>query len=162
MSAIPALAFRRTLGHLPTGVTVITAHGPDGPIGMAANSVTSLSLQPPMILFCPANSSKTWPALRDVGTFCVNVMSGHHEAVTRQFAARGVDRFQGVSWTPRPAGPGLADAVAWIECKLHHEHAAGDHIIAIASVLAVEAVSDRSPLVFFQGRYGCFGERRGG
>lgn len=150
--------FRNVLAHLPTGVTVITAHGPDGPVGMAANSVTSVSLDPPLILFCPAKASTTWPKLRAAETFCVNVMAGHHEELTRRFALRETDRFAGLDYERRPSGPALSDAVAWIECRLRDEHDAGDHTIVVADVLAIEATSaaDLDPLVFFRGRYGSF------
>jgi flavin reductase (DIM6/NTAB) family NADH-FMN oxidoreductase RutF len=149
-------AFRHVLGHLPTGVTIVTAHGPDGPAGMAANSVTSVSLDPPLILVCPAKSSTTWPSIRAAGRFCVNVMAGHHEDLCRRFARRGTDRFAGISWTDRPTGPALDDAVAWIECDVRDEHDAGDHTIVVAGVVAIEAASDAEPLVFFRGRYGTF------
>jgi flavin reductase (DIM6/NTAB) family NADH-FMN oxidoreductase RutF len=148
--------FRQVLAHLPTGVTVISAHGDAGPVGMAANSVTSVSLDPPLILFCPAKTSSTWPKIRAAGAFCVNVMAGHHEQVTRQFAAKEADRFTGVDHTHRPTGPALCDAVAWIECTLHDEHEAGDHTIAVARVVAIEAASGVEPLVFFRGNYGSF------
>jgi flavin reductase (DIM6/NTAB) family NADH-FMN oxidoreductase RutF len=150
--------FRDVLGHLPTGVTVIAAHGADGPVGMAANSVTSLSLDPPLVLFCPAKSSSTWPKLRDAGAFCINVMAGHHEELTRQFAAKEADRFAGVDYTGRETGPALSDAVAWVECRLRDEHDAGDHTIVVADVVAIEAtaVGAVEPLVFFKGQYGSF------
>jgi len=153
--------FRQVLAHLPTGVTVIAAHGEQGPVGMAANSVTSVSLDPPLILFCPAKSSSTWPKIRAAGSFCVNVMAGHHEEVTRQFAAKEADRFSGVDYEHRPTGPALADAVAWIECSLHDEHDAGDHTIVVGRVVAIEAASavDVEPLVFFRGSYGSFRAR---
>lgn len=148
--------FRRVLAHLPTGVTVIAAHGDNGPVGMAANSVTSVSLDPPLILFCPAKSSSTWPKIRAAGSFCVNVMAGHHEGVTRQFAAKEADRFSGVDFASRPTGPALPDVAAWIECTLDAEHDAGDHTIVVARVVAIEAGTDVEPLVFFRGTYGSF------
>jgi flavin reductase (DIM6/NTAB) family NADH-FMN oxidoreductase RutF len=123
---------------------------------MAANSVTSVSLDPPLILFCPAKSSGTWPEIRHHGCFCVNVMAGHHEAAVRQFAVKGVDRFEGVTWTRRATGPALDDALAWIECEIRDEHDAGDHTIVVAQVASLEAASAGTPLVFFQGRYGRF------
>ena len=149
--------FRQVLAHLPTGVSVITAHGADGPAGLAANSVTSVSLDPPLVLFCPARTSTTWPTIRNAGAFCINVMAGHHEAVTRRFAAKAVDRFAGLDYEDRPSGPALNDALAWIECRLEHEHEAGDHTIAVARVLAIEAAPALAdPLVFFRGGYGSF------
>ena len=156
--------FRRVLGHLPTGVTVVTAFTPEGPAGLAANSVTSVSLDPALVLFCPAKSSETWPALREAGSFCVNVMAGGHAEVTRRFAQKGIDRFAGVEWVTRPTGPGLVDAVAWVECRLRQEHDAGDHTIVVADVLAIETASDeqeRLPLLFFRGRYGTFSTPEG-
>ena len=151
----PAL-FRRILGHLPTGVTVITAFGPDGPVGMAANSVVSVSLDPPLILFCPSRTSETWPTIRLAGAFCVNVMAGHHEHLVRQFAAKEADRFSGVRHERRTTGPALADAVAWIECTLFDEHDAGDHTIVVGRVVALDATAGAEPLVFFRGGYGSF------
>jgi len=148
--------FRQVMGHLATGVTVVTAHGAEGPVGMAANSVTSVSLDPPLVLVCPAKSSTTWPSIRAAGDFCVNVMAGHHEEICRQFALKDADRFLGVAWHERPAGPALDDAVAWVECRIRDEHDAGDHTIVVADVLAMAHGEDAVPLVFFRGRYGTF------
>jgi flavin reductase (DIM6/NTAB) family NADH-FMN oxidoreductase RutF len=152
--------YRLVLGHLPTGVTVVTANGPQGPAGMSANSVTSVSLEPPMILFCPAKTSTTWPEIRDSGRFCVNVFASHHEEASRRFSARGVDRFGGVSWHRRAAGPALDDAVAWVECTIDAVHEAGDHLIVVGLVDALEMRKDADvePLVFFRGHYGSFAE----
>jgi 3-hydroxy-9,10-secoandrosta-1,3,5(10)-triene-9,17-dione monooxygenase reductase component len=149
--------FRDVLGHLPTGVTVVTAHDPSGPVAMSANSVTSVSLDPPLILFCPAKSSSTWPHIRDSGRFCVNVFAAHHEEASRRFAARGVDRFAGVSWHSRPSGPAIDDAVAWIECTIDAVHEAGDHLIVVGAVDRLDIREGAGePLVFFRGQYGSF------
>jgi len=156
MPDIPAALFREVLGCLPTGVTVVAAEGGRGPVGMAANSFTSVSLEPPMVLLCPARSSSTWPQIRAAGRFCVNVMHERHSEMTRRFAQRGVDRFAGLGWHPRPGGPAIEDAVAWIDCVLLDEHDAGDHTIVVAEVVAIEASEDTSPLVFHRGRYGGF------
>jgi 3-hydroxy-9,10-secoandrosta-1,3,5(10)-triene-9,17-dione monooxygenase reductase component len=148
--------FRHVLGHLPTGVTVITANTTDGPVGLSANSVTSVSLEPPLILVCPAKTSETWPAIREAGRFCVNVMARHHEPTVRRFAVRGIDRFEGTTHHDRGFGPALDDAIAWIDCELLHEHEAGDHTIAVCSVLALEPADEGEPLVFYRGLYGTF------
>jgi 3-hydroxy-9,10-secoandrosta-1,3,5(10)-triene-9,17-dione monooxygenase reductase component len=149
--------FRQVLGHLPTGVTVVTANAPSGPVAMSANSVTSVSLRPPLILFCPAKSSTTWPGIRGSGGFCVNVFAAHHEEYSRRFAERGVDRFSGVAWHQRPTGPALDDAVAWIECLIDAQHDAGDHLIVVGRVERMEVrEGDTEPLVFYRGRYGSF------
>src|SRR5581483_86519 len=93
--------FRNVLGHLPTGVTVVTAMSEHGPVGMAANSVTSVSLDPPLILICPASGSETWPLIREAGCFCVNVLAGHQAELCRQFSRKDTDRFAGVAWHSR-------------------------------------------------------------
>lgn len=150
--------FRRVLGHLPTGVTVITANSLDGPVGMAANSVTSVSLDPPLVLFCPSRMSETWPHVRTAGRFTINVLAHHQETATIRFAAKGVERFAGLECVDDPSGPRLPDALAWIACELRDEHDAGDHTIVVADVLAIDSSGEENllPLVFFRGRYGTF------
>jgi flavin reductase (DIM6/NTAB) family NADH-FMN oxidoreductase RutF len=147
---------RHTFGHLPTGVSVVTGYAPNGPIGMSANSVTSLSLDPPLLLFCPAKTSQTWPVIRRAGRFCVNVLAHHHERSARLFAARGVDSFLGSVIGERLCGPALSDAVAWIDCELVEEMEGGDHTIVVASILDLDARDGIDPLVFFKGSYGTF------
>jgi 3-hydroxy-9,10-secoandrosta-1,3,5(10)-triene-9,17-dione monooxygenase reductase component len=148
-------SFRHVLGHYPTGVAVITAQTPDGPAGMAMNSFTSLSMHPPLVLFCPASSSTTWPLLREVGTLAINVLSAGQEAVSRAFAARTGDRFSGIEWSPGGNGaPLLDDALGWLECTVQAEYPAGDHTVVIAAIDLMgvhDAIAD--PLVFFRGSY---------
>ena len=148
--------FRRVLGHLPTGVVVVSARTPAGPIGMAVNSITSVSLEPRLVSICAARTSSTWPQLRRAGRFCISILADHHEGASRQFAAPGVDRFAGLTWHDRPGGPALDDAVAWLDCEPYAEYAAGDHTIAVVSVVDLAAVDDRRALVFFRGQYGHF------
>jgi 3-hydroxy-9,10-secoandrosta-1,3,5(10)-triene-9,17-dione monooxygenase reductase component len=155
LSGPDASLSRHVLGHYPTGVAVITAMAADGPVGLSMNSFTSVSLDPPLVLFCPANSSATWPYLRSVGRFAINVLSAEQEAVSRQFAARVGDRFAGVNWLPGGNGaPLIADALGWIECSLVAEHPAGDHSVVIAGIDRMgvhDTISE--PLVFFRGSY---------
>lgn len=156
MSFIPAAEFRHVLGHLPTGVVIVTSELEGNPVGMAVNSLTSVSLDPPLLLFCPARSSETWPQIREAGSFCVNVMGGHQEEVSRRFASRDGDRFAGLELVSRGGNPALPEAIAWIECSLSTEFEAGDHTIALGQVEALEACMDAVPLIFFKGRYGTF------
>jgi flavin reductase (DIM6/NTAB) family NADH-FMN oxidoreductase RutF len=155
-AAIEAEQFRHVLGHYPTGVAVVTAARPDGPVGMACNSFTSVSLSPPLIAVCPAKSSETWPEIRAAERFLVNLMNRDHEGVVREFARKGADRFASVSHQLRDCGPALDEALAWIECKLHAEYDAGDHTIALGRVVGLQAREDLEPLVFFRGGYGTF------
>ena len=146
---------RHVLGHYPTGVAVITAHTEHGPVGMAMNSFTSLSLQPPLVLFCPAASSTTWPALREVGKIAINVLSAGQEALSRKFATKAVDRFSDASWSIGHNGaPLLHDALGWLECTVQSESAAGDHTVVIAEIERMNVHWEiTEPLVFFRGRY---------
>lgn len=153
-SGTDADAFRHVLGHYPTGVAVITAQTPDGPVGMSMNSFTSLSLLPPLVLFCPARTSRTWPLLRSAGAIAINVLSAGQEAVSRAFAGPG-DRFAELPWTPGKNGaPRLDDALGWLECTVQAEHPGGDHIVVVAGIdwMGVhDEIAD--PLVFFKGAY---------
>jgi len=146
---------RHVLGHYPTGVAVITAHTEHGPVGMSMNSFTSLSLQPPLVLFCPAASSTTWAALRAVGKIAINVLSAGQEALSRKFATRAVDRFSEVPWSVGHNGaPLLHDALGWLECTVQSESAAGDHSVVIAEIDRMNVHWEiAEPLVFFRGRY---------
>ncbi|MFI1583914.1 flavin reductase family protein [Embleya sp. NPDC020630] len=152
--------FRRTLGQLPTGVTVITTTGPfGGPVGMACNSFASVSLTPPLVMFCVGNESSTLIDLRRSGTFCVNVLGSDQGRLCRQFSVKDIDRFADVRWTEAPAGPELSDALAWLACTIDVEHAAGDHVIIVGRVNALRANRDEpAPLVFHRGRFGSFHE----
>jgi 3-hydroxy-9,10-secoandrosta-1,3,5(10)-triene-9,17-dione monooxygenase reductase component len=147
--------FRHVLGHYPTGVAVITAHTDSGPVGMAMNSFTSLSLQPPLVLFCPATTSTTWPLLREVGTIAINVLSAGQESISRAFASKAADRFTEASWSVGENGaPLLHDALGWLECNVAAEYPAGDHTVVTALIERMGVHWDiTDPLVFFRGRY---------
>lgn len=154
--SIDSEAFRRVLGHMPTGVTVVTTLDDGVPIGLSCNSFTSVSLEPALVSFCAGCDSETWPRIRRIGRFTVNVLAEGQDELGRRFALKGVDRFAGVSWREGPLGtPHLGEAIAWIDCELHAEHPAGDHSIVLGLVRQLEA-NEAAPLVFFRGRYGTF------
>lgn len=160
--AVDPARFRDVFSHLPTGVTVVAAYGSAGmPTGMACNSVTSLSLEPPLVLVCPARSSTTWPAIRDSGAFCISVLAHHDARTSRRFAARGVDRFAEVDWHRRGCGPALDDAAAWIDCVITAEYDGGDHHIVVGRVEALTAAAAASPLIFYRGHYEGLASGRG-
>jgi 3-hydroxy-9,10-secoandrosta-1,3,5(10)-triene-9,17-dione monooxygenase reductase component len=148
-------AMREVLGHFASGVTVVTAVTDEGPIGFTCQSFSSLSLDPPLIVFAPARTSRTWPQLREIGRFCVNVLAEGQDAVSQNFARSGADKFAGVPWTPSVHGlPVLDDIVAWIDGELWAEYDGGDHTIVVARVLDLGAHPDRRPLLFHRGAYG--------
>jgi 3-hydroxy-9,10-secoandrosta-1,3,5(10)-triene-9,17-dione monooxygenase reductase component len=151
--SVSAQRFREILGEWPSGVVVITSMVDGVPTGMAMNSFTSVSLDPPLVGFFPAKTSSTWPVLRQPQRFCINVLASHHEDMSRLFARKGVDRFASIGWHPRASGPGIDDAVAWIDCELHDELDAGDHTFVLGLVVHVDARDDADPLVFHRGQY---------
>lgn len=153
-SVFNATEFRQVLGSYPTGVTVITAATPDGPNGMAVNSFTSVSLDPPLVLFCAGKTSSTWPLLRDAdGGLTINLLSAEQEPLCRAFATKGIDRFAGVAHHPGATGaPVLDDALAHLDCLVEAEHDAGDHTVVIARVVALGS-QPGTPLVFHASRY---------
>jgi 3-hydroxy-9,10-secoandrosta-1,3,5(10)-triene-9,17-dione monooxygenase reductase component len=148
-------SMREVLGHFASGVTVVTAVTAEGPIGFTCQSFSSLSLDPPLVAFAPARSSRTWPRLREIGRFCVNVLSEGQDDVSQNFARSVPDRFAGVPWNPSAHGaPVLDDVVAWIDGELWAEYDGGDHTIVVARVLDLGAHPDRRPLLYHRGAYG--------
>ncbi|MFE3026523.1 flavin reductase family protein [Nocardia tengchongensis] len=147
-------ALREVLGHFASGIVVITANGPDGPVGFTCQSFASLSLDPPLITFSPARTSTTWPRIREIGTFCINVLAEDHEHHSAGFARSGEDKFADVHWTQTPSGaPRLPGVSAWIDCELWQEYDGGDHTIVVGRVQSLGADPDRLPLLFYRGDY---------
>ncbi|WP_141577444.1 flavin reductase family protein [Actinomadura sp. WMMA1423] len=153
-------AFRSVLGRFATGVVAVTALDPASglPAGLAANSFTSVSLDPPLVAFCVAHTSTTWPIMHTADRFCVNILAAPQPDVSERLAfGRGPEKFSGVGWTRGPGGAPLIDgALAWIECSVEQEHVAGDHLIVVARVHDLAEHHDGEPLVFYRGGYGAF------
>lgn len=146
--------FRTVLGHFATGVVIVTSSTDGEPVGLTAQSFSALSLQPPLVLFCVAHTSTTWPRFRDTGRFCVHVLGDHQEKVCRNFAVSGADKFAGVDWEWNEAGnPVISDCIAYIDCRLHNVHEEGDHHIVIGEVLDLYLGTKADPLLFFQGTF---------
>jgi 3-hydroxy-9,10-secoandrosta-1,3,5(10)-triene-9,17-dione monooxygenase reductase component len=146
---------RDVLGHFASGVTVVTAMTPDGPIGFTCQSFSSLSLDPPLIALAPSRTSTTWPRVREVGRFCVNVLAEDQSHLSQAFARSGTDKFAGVAWALSPYGcPVLDGVVAWIDSEVWAEYEGGDHTIVVGRVLDLGADPARRPLVFHRGGYG--------
>jgi 3-hydroxy-9,10-secoandrosta-1,3,5(10)-triene-9,17-dione monooxygenase reductase component len=146
--------FRTVLGHFATGVTIITALDGGVPVGLAANSFTSLSLDPPLVLFCVAHSSTTWPRIEAAGRFAVNMLGEEHEEISRRFATSGVDKFAGTAWHTGVSGsPVLDEAMAYVDCEFEAEYPGGDHKIIVGRVLDLDVVAGARPLLFYRGGY---------
>jgi 3-hydroxy-9,10-secoandrosta-1,3,5(10)-triene-9,17-dione monooxygenase reductase component len=148
--------FRRVLSHFCTGVVVVTADSGGRPVGLTCQSFSSLSLDPPLVMFGAARGSRTWAEVRAAGRFAVNILADDQEEISRRFARTGADKFADLGWRPGSTGaPLLAGALAHIECELVATHPGGDHEIAVGRVVALEerAVEGAHPLLFYRSAY---------
>ncbi|MBJ7521427.1 MAG: flavin reductase family protein [Solirubrobacteraceae bacterium] len=155
MSGADPRAFRDAIGRFPTGVTVVTTLGPDGPAGLTTNAVTSLSLDPLLLLVCFDNGSRTLPAVRSSERFGVNVLASDQGEIARVFASKAVaaEKFAAVTHVEEHGVPVLDGAAAWIACSLRELLPGGDHTIGIGEVLGTHVAVERAPLVFADGAY---------
>lgn len=147
------------MARVPTGVTVVAALAPEGPVGATANAVTSLSLDPPLMLACLERESRTLAAIDASGRFGVSVLRSDHAPLARSFATKAphTEKWHAVPWTERSGVPVLTEALAWVTCELRERHPGGDHVILTGTVLDLgEAEGD--PLVFHGGEYRGLGE----
>jgi 3-hydroxy-9,10-secoandrosta-1,3,5(10)-triene-9,17-dione monooxygenase reductase component len=146
--------FRDALGRFATGVAFVTA-APDGePAGLIVNSLASVSLEPPLVSFCPSRSSLTWSRMRRARRFGVNVLGREHEQFARHASRAGADRFAGLDWVlGRRGAPLITDALATLECEIVAEHPAGDHWIVVGRVDEARVAPVNEPLVFFAGAF---------
>ena len=142
------------MGMLPTGVTVVTATGPDGPAGATANAVSSLSIEPMLMLACLDRGSRTLLAVQAANHFGVNVLHAGQEEVARSFATKApvADKWAGIAWSERDGVPAIDGALVFVACELRDVIAGGDHVIVTGEVTGLEA-SEADPLVFHRGGY---------
>jgi flavin reductase (DIM6/NTAB) family NADH-FMN oxidoreductase RutF len=150
-----ARSFRDALGRFATGIALVTA-APDGePDAMVVNSLSSVSLEPPLLSFCPSRRSLTWSRMRRARRFGVNVLGRQHEEFAIRATPVGADRFAGLEWEIGPGGvPLLTDALTTLECEIVAEHPTGDHWIVVGRVDALRISPIQDPLVFFAGAFG--------
>ena len=152
-----ALSFRAAMGRFATGVTVVTAAGARGPVGMTANAVCSLSLDPLLLLVCFDNQARTLDVVRETGRFGVNVLAAGQEPLARRFASKVAgEKFLGVRHHTHDGIPVLEGAHAWMACRLQDLMPGGDHTIGIGAPTAIEE-GGGEPLVWYRGAYGRFG-----
>ncbi|MBS7845334.1 flavin reductase family protein [Pseudomonas sp. 13B_2.1_Bac1] len=154
--AIEPLSFREALGHYASGITVITSHVDGEPIGFTCQSFYSVSVSPPLVSFSVMSSSASYPRIRQAGRFAVNILSGEQVTISNQFARRGTDKWHGVEWQASPLGnPLLGGSLHWLDCEIHAEYAAGDHLIVIGEVkaLSLQETAATQPLLYFKGQY---------
>jgi 3-hydroxy-9,10-secoandrosta-1,3,5(10)-triene-9,17-dione monooxygenase reductase component len=154
MSPPDPARFRAAMGLLPTGVTVVSASGADGPAGATANAVCSLSIEPMLMLACLDRGSRTLLAVQAANRFGVSVLHAGQEEVARSFATKApvADKWTGVTWSERDGIPAIDDALVWIACDLRDVIAGGDHVIVTGEVRDLAAGAG-DPLVFSDGEY---------
>lgn len=151
--------FRRVAGRFATGVTVVTTQAADGPFGMTANSFTTVSLDPLLVLVCIGRRARIREHLVSTGSFAVTVLSAGQRATARRFADPsrpvGAAAFVDDAWVPGPAtgNPVLLDGTAWFDCAVQDVHTAGDHAIVVGEVQAIGHLPAEQPLVFAGGAF---------
>jgi flavin reductase (DIM6/NTAB) family NADH-FMN oxidoreductase RutF len=148
--------FRSVMGTFATGVTVVTASSPEGPVGMTANAVCSLSLEPLLLLVCFDNTARTLNVVRETERFGVNVLAGGQEDLARLFASKAPEhaKFAEVAHTVQDGIPVIEGGLAWVGCRLERLVPGGDHTIGIGAVEAAEAAPDeREPLIWSRGTF---------
>lgn len=149
-----ARTLRDAFGCFATGVTIVTGRGTDGQrTGLTANSFTSVSLDPPLLLFCPGNNASALPALRESGRFAINVLDLDGQPVADRFARKGIDRFAEADWDEWDGLPVLRHAKAAFACELYAEHDGGDHRIIVGRVTRLDLDPARESLLYLHGRY---------
>jgi 3-hydroxy-9,10-secoandrosta-1,3,5(10)-triene-9,17-dione monooxygenase reductase component len=156
--AIEPSDLRRVMGHFATGVTVVTSTIEGRPCAMTANSVASVSLDPPLILFCGDVNSETLRGVSESKSFAVNILNEHSESISRAFATRGPKSLDGIGYrTEHTGSPVFDDALAWADCTVHSSHDAGDHVIVVGLIERADAVDGGKPLLFYRGGYHSLG-----
>jgi flavin reductase (DIM6/NTAB) family NADH-FMN oxidoreductase RutF len=154
--------FRRAMAHLPTGVTIVSAPGPEGPAGATANAVISVSLDPPLMLASLDRRTRTLAAVREAGAFGISVLRADHAELAHSFASRAphTEKWREIPSTERAGVPILDEALAWVSCGLRESHDAGDHVLLLGTVRELGA-GEGDPLIFHRGAYHGFGSPEG-
>ncbi|MFC5819003.1 MULTISPECIES: flavin reductase family protein [Nonomuraea] len=154
--------FRRAMGMFASGVTVVTGLDDGEPVGFTCQSFASVSLEPPLILFCADHRGRAWPRIRKSGRFCVNVLGEDQVELCGRFGSSTGGKFDGLGWDLSRWGvPALRDVLLRVHGEVRDVHVAGDHDVVIGLVRELEPVTEQQPMLFYRGRFG-LGERRPG
>ncbi len=147
--------FRGVMGHFATGVTVITTHDGSGALfGLTANAVSSVSLEPPLVLCCIDKGAESYAAIARSRVFTVNILGHQQEVLSRKFAKSGGDKFAGVGYRQGKTGaPILNDVLAHLECEVRYDFDTGDHTIFVGEPIDMSMDQETDPLLYFRGGY---------
>ncbi len=152
--AIDQRHFRNVMGTFATGVTIITTNFAGAPHGITANSFSSVSLDPPLVLFCLGKSSTNFDAFMATDNFAVNILAAGQDKLSTHFAMFDGDRFDGTRWSTWETGaPILEGVVSAADCRLEARHDAGDHVIIVGWAARAEVINEVAPLLYHRGRY---------
>lgn len=154
-SVARARTFRDVLGRFASGITVVTALVDGAPIGLTCQSFSSVSLEPPLVVFIPARTSRAWPLIQRERRFCINLLAAGQAELSNRMAARSGDKFAGVDWRPSTVtgAPVLSGTLGHLDCEVYAVHEAGDHWLVVGRVLDLVAHDADEPLLFYRGRY---------
>ena len=151
-----ARRFRDVLGRFASGVTVVTGTGEDGPVGLTVQGFMSVSLDPPLVVFAAARTSRAWPVIERSGGYCVNLLAADQQQVAEVMATRGADKFRHLAWTPSKAtgSPVLAGGLGHVDCTIERVDDGGDHVLVLGRVVGLAATAAADALLYQRGRYG--------
>lgn len=158
MGSVRSSEFRKTMSQFCTGVVAVTGCYEEKPIGFAAQSFASVSLEPFLVALCPSKSSTSWPKIREAGRFCVNILAKEQLPICEAMSRSGGDKFIGLEWRGGLTGsPIFSSSLGYAECEIEAEHEAGDHLVVIGRVIDFDLIYEKSePLLFFRSEYGSF------
>jgi len=146
---------RRAMGTFASGVTVVTGIDGDEPIGFACQSFASVSLDPPLILFCADHRGRAWPRIRESGRFTVNVLAETQEDLCARFGSSRGEKYDGLDWeVSRWGTPALHEVLLRVHAEVYDVHVAGDHDVVLGRVLELEVSDEQRPMIFYRGGFG--------
>jgi flavin reductase (DIM6/NTAB) family NADH-FMN oxidoreductase RutF len=150
-----AIKLRKILGQFATGVAIVTTNNSDElPCGITINSLTSVSLSPPLILFCLSKQSGTMPSFQKSKMFAINILDGEQKELSQHFAKANIDKFKEINWHKSENGlPIFHGNIATFECQKTNEFDGGDHIIIIGEVINAWGHESHDPLIYHDGKY---------
>jgi flavin reductase (DIM6/NTAB) family NADH-FMN oxidoreductase RutF len=154
---VSQVSFREALARFASGVVIVTGHAPEGPVGFTVSAFSSVSLEPPLVLFCVGKTASAYAGIMAAPFFGISVLEEKQADVAAQFARQGIDRFAGVSLRASASVPLLEGALAQLECRRHVTHDAGDHTIVVGEVLDARW-SPGAPLLHYERKFGAFSE----
>jgi 3-hydroxy-9,10-secoandrosta-1,3,5(10)-triene-9,17-dione monooxygenase reductase component len=155
-ASLSSRTFRDAFGAFATGVAVVTAQGPDGPVGLTTNAITSVSLEPPLFLVCFATESRTLPVVREAGSLAVSILRASQQSMAARFASKHdpAEKFHGIALDDIAGIPAIAHAAAVMIGEITEIVPAGDHEIVLCRCVELRHDPAAEPLVFHHGRFG--------